>query len=76
VRCGWNMIGSISYPIPVSEVKTVGANLLSPFYEYNRGYIAAAAIEPGKGYWVKVDSAGTLVLTIGSNSVKEVQNIR
>lgn len=64
---GWNLVGSISAPIPVSSVTVLGTTLVSPFYSFGgSGYSTASAIEPGLGYWVKSSSAGTLVLSSGS----------
>jgi hypothetical protein len=35
----------------------------SSVYGYNRGYYVADSLEPSKGYWVKADSEGKLILT-------------
>lgn len=76
VRSGWNLIGSISYPVPVADITAAGANVVSPFYVYDKAYVPADTVYPGKGYWVKVDSAGKLVLSIGSDSNKIIRGIR
>ena len=55
---GWNLIGSISKPIPVSMISSTPTDLISSFYYGYRGsYAIEDTIEPGKGYWVKSDSA-------------------
>ncbi|MBI3193625.1 MAG: T9SS type A sorting domain-containing protein [Ignavibacteriae bacterium] len=57
VQKGWNMIGSISNPVPVSSITSMPAGIsVSPFYEYNgtEGYRMTDTIKPGYGYWVKV----------------------
>jgi hypothetical protein len=60
---GWNMIGSITSDIATSSIVQVPAdNVKSPFYVYNNGYATSSTISGGKGYWVKVDSAGMLIL--------------
>jgi hypothetical protein len=64
VKAGWNLIGSISYAVPTSSIIQIPAdNLVSNFFEFNRGYIPATSIIPGKGYWVKVRQNGKLALT-------------
>lgn len=63
VNTGWNMIGSISLPIPILQVTTSpGVNIISNFYKYQNGYLVADTIEPGKAYWVKVSATGKLYL--------------
>lgn len=62
VEEGWNMVGSLSVPVAASSVATDPPGiLLSPFYGFGAGYSAAAVLEPGKGYWVKVATPGVLV---------------
>jgi photosystem II stability/assembly factor-like uncharacterized protein len=63
VNAGWNIVGSISGPVPTSSIITVGTNLKTPFYGYHRGYVISDTIKPGKGYWVKCDSSGMLILS-------------
>ncbi|MBI3194961.1 MAG: T9SS type A sorting domain-containing protein [Ignavibacteriae bacterium] len=64
VVSGWNMIGSISSPVAVGTITSNPPGLVtSQFFGYNNGYSPATMIEPGKGYWVKVSSAGTLMLS-------------
>ncbi len=62
---GWNMIGSISFPVPVSSV------MILPFDPFNHsqffgyilnGYTIATTLYPGNGYWVKVSQAGQMIL--------------
>ncbi|MBI4548002.1 MAG: VCBS repeat-containing protein [Ignavibacteriae bacterium] len=61
---GWNLIGSISTPVDVSTITVEpGGIVISQFFGYNGGYIAATSIEPGKGYWVKVNQSGQLILS-------------
>lgn len=65
VAPGWNIVGSISSPVPASSVTAVGTSIQTGFFAFDNGYQAASTIEPGRGYWVKVSSAGTLVLLSG-----------
>jgi len=65
VRKGWNMIGSVTNPVPVTNIGSIPESLVtSPFYGYNPGtdgYETASTVMPGHGYWVKVSDAGSLV---------------
>ncbi|MDI6804734.1 MAG: choice-of-anchor D domain-containing protein [Bacteroidota bacterium] len=65
VRTGWNMIGSLSVPISITNVtRSPGVNLSSPFYGYQNGYSVATTIEPGRAYWIKVSADGKLYLNV------------
>ncbi len=66
VAAGWNIVGSISSPIPSSAVVPAGTTILTSFFGFENGYAPAGTIEPGKGYWVKTAGAGTLVFSSGS----------
>jgi hypothetical protein len=67
VEPGWNMIGSISFPVAVSAITSIPPGIQgSAFYGYDgTGYFFASTIEPGRAYWVKTDSAGFLLLASG-----------
>jgi hypothetical protein len=69
VATGWNMIGSISDPVPVGSIVQIPSGIVvSSYFGYgSTGYTPATTIEPMKGYWVKVNQSGQLVL-IGSVS--------
>lgn len=69
---GWNIIGSVSEPIPVSSIVTdPGGMIVTEFYGYNGGYSISDSILPGKGYWVKLlDSAKMIVSSESSSSDK------
>lgn len=65
---GWNIIGSISTPVSVSAITTDPPDIIiSPFYEYENGYRIADTIQPGKGYWIKVNQDGLIKLRAGSD---------
>ena len=64
VSRGWNMIGSISNPVPTATIASIPGGLVtSPFYGYENRYVVKDSIMPGKGYWVKVSDNGRLILT-------------
>ena len=75
---GWNIIGSISQAIQTSAITSLPPGLVtSQFFGYSYGYIPSSTIEPGKGYWVKVNQAGKLILSStlvsATNTIKIVQ---
>lgn len=58
---GWNLIGPFSTKVPVSSITTVPPGIIQlPIYVYNGSYIAADSLIPGKGYWVKTNTSGTI----------------
>ncbi len=71
---GWNMVGGPSLAVPLDSVVTTPPGILAGnFFEYFSGYASVPVLRPGKGYWVKVNQAGTLqfkgVLPGGSTAV-------
>jgi len=66
---GWNLVGAPGTPMSTGSVTvTPPGNHLSSFFGYNLGYVVETSLNPGQGYWVKSDSAGTLIET-GSSIV-------
>jgi hypothetical protein len=61
----WNMIGSLSQSLPVSKISPSGI-ITSAFFTDNNGYIPVTTIEPGRGYWVKVNDVGDITLDVNS----------
>lgn len=78
VDSGWNLIGSVSAPVPVSEITSDPPGLeLSNFFGYEGRYVVTDTLEPGKGYWVKSGHSGQLVcatthLAISAKTVRIV----
>jgi hypothetical protein len=67
VQEGWNLIGSLSTPILAASITSDTQGMVaSEFYGYNYSYHASDTIQPGKGYWVKVNHAGSLTLSSAS----------
>ncbi|MGA9115716.1 MAG: FISUMP domain-containing protein [Bacteroidota bacterium] len=65
VRAGWNLIGSLSLPVPADSVRNRTPGLtLSEFFRYvaGAGYEEADTLLPGHGHWVKASSGGALML--------------
>ena len=64
VQEGWNLIGSISAPVPADSIGSIPGNMLtSQLFGYNGNYTIADTVQPGKGYWIKTNQAGQLVLS-------------
>jgi photosystem II stability/assembly factor-like uncharacterized protein len=67
VQAGWNMIGSYDLETAVGTITSNPAGIVqSSFYGFNAGYTAAAALTPGKGYWVRVSEGGVLQIPAAS----------
>ncbi len=65
VRKGWNMVGSIVSPVSVTDISSVpGGIVTSNFFSYNGSYTITDSIRPARGYWVKVDQDGQLILAL------------
>lgn len=75
---GWNLIGSISTPVSVSSITSVPVGIVtSSFFSYSGGYQQTDTIYPGKGYWVKVNQNGKLILSsVASNEASASSRIR
>ena len=72
VQAGWNLIGSISTSVPVGSITSDPPGMVaSNFFGYESGYKVATQIDPGKGYWIKVNQSGTLHLAPSSNVAAE-----
>jgi hypothetical protein len=70
VAQGWNLIGSITVPVPVGSIGSVpGGIVTSQYFGYAGVYATRDTIEPGSGYWVKVNQPGKLILSSGSANV-------
>jgi subtilisin family serine protease len=78
VVAGWNMIGGFENIAPVSGLIPSSGTILSVF-EFGTGYVIAADLVPGYGYWINVTDAGTVTipdppLSKGSAEVVEYLN--
>ncbi len=63
VLAGWNLIGGLSNPIPISSIQQIPTGIVaSDFFAYNGGYSSADSLLPFVGYWVKVSEDGALVI--------------
>jgi hypothetical protein len=63
VQQGWNLVGSITFPVPVGSVTSVPPGIvMSAFYGYAGLYASVVTLQPGKAYWVKCNSPGVIIL--------------
>lgn len=61
---GWNMVGSISEPVDVNTIEFIPGDITrSKFFGYRSGYYVTDTLQPGKGYWVKVNQPAKMILS-------------
>ncbi len=66
---GWNLIGSIGTSTLKDSIVEIPPGIVtSQYFGYLETYVPETTIEPGRGYWVKTDTAGRLVLRPSSGS--------
>ncbi|MBI5475480.1 MAG: T9SS type A sorting domain-containing protein [Ignavibacteriales bacterium] len=67
LNAGWNIVGGISKTISTSTIEKSIGLIISPFFKYEGTYKLSNTIDPGVGYWVKTNQAGTLhMLSFGA----------
>jgi hypothetical protein len=60
----WNLIGGPSGYVGVGSIGVTGGTVVSSYFGYGTsGYFTAALLQPGKGYWVKMNGAGSLAMS-------------
>lgn len=60
---GWNLIGALSAPVAaVDMVSMPQGNITSSAFGYKGGYTIADSLIPMRGYWVKAQQDGLLIL--------------
>ncbi len=66
---GWNLFGGYEQSVPASGLTTTPPGLISgSVYEYTGGYVVAATLNPGYGYWVKLTGAGAINIPSGGTA--------
>jgi len=62
---GWNLISGISTSITLSDIQDPDGIIISgTIYEFAPdGYSNAEILEPGTGYWVRINNPGSIILT-------------
>jgi len=68
LKTGWNIIGSVDHEVPAPS----GGIISSLVYGYDGSdYVTTSTIVPGKGYWVKASSNGSILLGPGNEPTIE-----
>ena len=63
VTTGWNLIGSISKPVSVDSILSIPNGVInSAFFDYQDNYQKTDTLYPFRGYWIKTQSSGKLIL--------------
>ena len=71
VATGWNLVGSISSPVPTSSITSIPPGIISggtfsgggTFFGFSGGYNIAPTDIPFRGYWVRCNSPGKIILS-------------
>lgn len=71
VVAGWNLIGSISYRLPVPMIYSEPPGIITEKYKYVQGFgninlTPSDSLKPGSGYWFKTNSTGNIILDINA----------
>jgi hypothetical protein len=70
IASGWNLIGTIGFPVATASITPGGGVVLSSaYYDYNGTYHTTTNLKPGQGFWVKASAPGTLTMT-GSSAAE------
>jgi hypothetical protein len=68
---GWNLISGISFPVDVNAIADDDGLIVSgTIYGFDSGYISAAFIEPGYGYWLRSSGEGRITLSASAPMAK------
>jgi hypothetical protein len=72
VVAGWNLIGGLTADVPLAYVTASPPEILESGFYYFDGatYLPALSIEPRRGYWVKMNAPGFLVMSSGQRRLK------
>ncbi|MBI5475790.1 MAG: T9SS type A sorting domain-containing protein [Ignavibacteriales bacterium] len=77
VMPGWNLIGSIGVPVVTNSITSYPQRMItSRFFGYSDGYFVSDTIQPGSGYWVKVNEGGILFLNAFVNATNAANLIK
>ena len=61
---GWNLISGLSEDISIYSVLDPDSIIVSgTLYGFNGGYVETDMLVPGKGYWIRANNSGNIMLT-------------
>ena len=64
LSAGWNMISGISETVSIySIVDPDGIIIPFTLYDFNEGYSLSESLAPGKGYWIRTNQSGTIIIS-------------
>ncbi|MBA4313308.1 MAG: hypothetical protein C0417_11840 [Chlorobiaceae bacterium] len=64
---GWNLIGSIGKQVLTTNIQQIPAGIVtSRYFEFIDTYLISDTIKPSRGYWIKINGGGELVLNAGT----------
>ena len=68
VEEGWNLIGSFADEVSTQNIYSIPDGIIeSPFFEFENGYVVPERLLTGKGYWIKTNSEGSLLVSGNTN---------
>ena len=70
---GWSMIGPCSMTASMTDIQGATNNKLISVFSFDAGYRAATILQPGRGYWINMTSAG--VLNFGEEQVLDCNGV-
>lgn len=63
VQAGWNLVGGVSVPLAVDAILQEPPGIvISEYFGYREGYYSEDSLVPKRGYWVKANASGSLIL--------------
>lgn len=66
VSAGWNLIGTLSFPVAAADVVTLPPGIIEgSFFGFNKGYLVADTLRPMRGYWIRAKEQGKIILHAG-----------
>jgi len=71
VQSNWNLVGSLSHPLPIAAIQPVApVTITSSVFGYSTGlgYTIEDSIKPGRGYWLRTDQPGSIVISSAAAS--------
>ncbi|HJM47938.1 MAG TPA: T9SS type A sorting domain-containing protein [Candidatus Marinimicrobia bacterium] len=72
----WNLISGISDFVDISQVNDPdGIIIPGTFYGFEDTYTQVSQLEPGKGYWVRTNNSGEIILSTNSQFATRLSDI-
>ena len=61
---GWNLISGISETVSIYSISDP-EGIIVPFtlYNFNEGYSLSESLAPGRGYWIRTNQSGTIIIS-------------